>query len=206
MTVLKIFGVPWSRASRTRWCTEELALDYEILPIDFADASSKTPDYLAINPNGKVPAIDDDGFVLWESMAINCYLARKHADKGLWPATQEDEARVLQWSFWVVADLEKPMLAVLRNSAAMARPDRDAKAAADGEAAAQRPLGVLEDALTRSPYLLGPAFTVADLNVASVVSWGRVGGIAFDAFPHVAQWHTACATRPAARRASPRRG
>jgi glutathione S-transferase len=206
MTSLKIYGVPFSRASRTRWCAEELGLDYEMAAIHFADASSKTPEFLAINPNGKVPAVDDDGFVLWESMAINCYLAKKHADKGLWPDTLQGEAQVLQWSFWVVAELEKPLLAVLLNSPAMARPERNAEAAVEGERAAQRPLAVLEIALAKSPYLLGPDFTVADLNVAAVVSWGAAGGVKLDGFPHVAHWYATCAARPAARRAAPRRG
>ena len=206
MNGLKIYGGPASRASRSRWCVEELGLEYEAVRVNFADATSKTPEYLAINPNGKVPAIDDGGFVLWESMAINCYLAKKHAAKGLWPDTLQGEALVLQWSFWVVAELEKPLLAVLLNSAAAGRPNRSAEAAAEGERAAQRPLAVLDGALARSPYLLGPDFTVADLNVTCVVSWGVLGGLPLDGFPHVAKWYAACAERPAARRATAPRG
>ena len=78
MSNLKIYGVPLSRAYRALWMANELGLDYENVPIHFADGSAKTPEYLAVNPNGRIPAIDDNGFKLWESMAINLYLAKKH--------------------------------------------------------------------------------------------------------------------------------
>ncbi|MGA8382902.1 MAG: glutathione S-transferase N-terminal domain-containing protein, partial [Stellaceae bacterium] len=68
---LKIYGVARSRAFRTLWMAAELGLDYEHIKLDFADGSTRRPAYLAINPNGHVPTIDDDGFTLWESMAIN---------------------------------------------------------------------------------------------------------------------------------------
>ena len=71
MSNLKIYGVPLSRAYRALWMANELGLDYENVPIHFADGSAKTPEYLAVNPNGRIPAIDDNGFKLWGSMAIN---------------------------------------------------------------------------------------------------------------------------------------
>src|SRR6202040_1603837 len=97
---LKIYGIPRSRAFRTMWMAKELGLDYENIPIDFANDGTRTPEYLAINPNGHVPAIDDDGFILWESMAINLYLAKKYGGGDLYPVLFEDEARTWQWSFW----------------------------------------------------------------------------------------------------------
>ena len=103
MSKLKIYGVPQSRAYRTLWMANELGLDYENIPIHFADGSAKTPEYLAVNPNGRIPAIDDNGFKLWESMAINLYLAKKHAS-GLSPKTMEDEAQAIQWSFWAITE------------------------------------------------------------------------------------------------------
>ena len=91
---LKIYGVAGSRAYRVLWMANELGLDYEHVPVHFGDGSCKTPEYLAINPNARIPAIDDDGFKLWESMAINLYLAKKH-DQGLWPKSLEGEAQAL---------------------------------------------------------------------------------------------------------------
>jgi glutathione S-transferase len=76
MSRLKIYGIPMSRVFRVVWMAKTSSLDYENVPIHFADSSSKTPEYLAINPNGKIPAVEDGGLKLWESMAINLYLAK----------------------------------------------------------------------------------------------------------------------------------
>jgi glutathione S-transferase len=203
MNRLTIYGIAASRTYRVLWCAEELGLDYESVPIHFSDGSAKTPDYLALNPNGKIPTITDGDFSLWESMAITCYLARKHG-KGLWPQTIEGEALALQWSFWAMSDLEPPLLTILMNAPAFAGDKRDAKAAAEAEAAVQKPLAVLDAALAKSPYLLGEEFTVADINVASLIAWGAYAGFDFSAFPHLVKWFKSCSSRPAARRAAPK--
>ncbi|NJO34726.1 MAG: glutathione S-transferase family protein [Rhodospirillales bacterium] len=110
--MLKIYGTPGSRAARTLWICRELGLQYEHIPTHFADGGTKAPEFLAINPAGRVPAIDDDGFRLAESMAINIYLAKKHGGE-LAPKSLEDEARMLQWTFWAMTEVEKPLLTVL---------------------------------------------------------------------------------------------
>ena len=204
MSKLKVYGVPMSRAYRALWMANELGLDYENVPTHFADGSAKTPDYLAINPNGKIPSIDDDGLKLWESMAINLYLARKH-DKGLWPKTPAGEAQALQWSFWAIAEVEKPLLAVLLNTVFLPEDKRDPRAAEDGRQQLQRPLKVLDAELAKAPYLLGTGFSVADLNVASVLSWARISRMDLSAYPHVDKWLTEAMQRPAAVKAAPRR-
>src|SRR6187401_142709 len=112
MSQLKVYGTPMSRAARTLWMCRELGLDFENVPVHFADGSSKTPEYLAINPNGRIPAIQDGDFTLYESMAINLYLARRHPGP-LMPTTLEDEALAWQWSFWVMTEVEKPLVTVL---------------------------------------------------------------------------------------------
>ncbi|HEV2302443.1 MAG TPA: glutathione S-transferase N-terminal domain-containing protein, partial [Stellaceae bacterium] len=76
MSALRIYGVARSRAFRTLWMAGELGLDYEQVPVDLGE--TRSPAYLAVNPNGHIPAIDDEGFILWESMAINLYLAKKY--------------------------------------------------------------------------------------------------------------------------------
>ena len=95
MSDLKIYGVPLSRAYRALWMANELGLDYENVPIHFADGSAgRRRNALAVNPNRRIPAIDDNGFKLWESMAINLYLAKKHGSD-LLPKTMEDEAQAI---------------------------------------------------------------------------------------------------------------
>ena len=204
MSNLKIYGVPGSRAYRALWMANELGLDYEHIPIHFADGSAQTPEYLAVNPNGRIPAIDDGGFKLCESMAINLYLAKKH-DKGFWPKTIEDEAQAIQWSFWVMTEVEKPALAVLLHRFFLPEDRRDPKLADEGEQQLQKPLAVLDRALAQTGHLVGSSFTVADLNVASVLSWARMGRVDLSRFPHVGQWLGTCLKRPAAVKAAPRR-
>jgi len=80
--MLKIYGVARSRAFRVLWMARELGLDYEHVKVDFASGETREPGFLALNPNGHVPVIDDAGFILWESMAINLYLAKKYGMEG----------------------------------------------------------------------------------------------------------------------------
>jgi glutathione S-transferase len=198
---LKIYGIARSRAFRTLWMAKELGLDYEHVKVDFATGETRTPAHLALNPNGHIPVIDDDGFVLWESMAINLYLAKKHSLGRFYPARLEDEARAWQWSFWGMTEIERPVLTALFNRAILPEDKRDAAAADDAEKQLAQPLKVLNGALGRSANLLGNDFTVADLNVASILAWARLANIDMAPFPRVAEWLKNCAERPAARAA-----
>src|SRR5665213_376546 len=187
MSKLKIYGVPRSRAFRTLWLAKELGLDYDNIGTDFATGETRQPAYLAVNPNGHVPAIDDDGFILWESMAINLYLAKKYGLGTFYPTSLEDEARAWQWSLWGMTEIERNVLTAMFNRAVYPEDKRDAAAADDAEKDLRHPLGVLDGAVAKTPYLLGADFTVADLNVA--------------AFPKAADWLGRCALRPAAKEA-----
>ena len=169
--------------------------------IDFADNGRRTPEYLRINPNGHVPTIEDDGVVLWESMAINLYLAKKHARGSLYPIRFEDEAKTWQWSFWGMTEIERPVLTALFHRAMLPEDKRDAALADESERQLAAPLRVLDAAVAHQPYLLGEHFTVADLNVASILSWARPARIDLGGVPKMADWFKRCAERPAARAA-----
>ena len=198
---LKIYGVARSRAFRTLWMAKELGLDYDHVKVDFATGETRTPAHLALNPNGHIPVIDEDGFVLWESMAINLYLAKKHSLGRLYPTRPEDEAGAWQWSFWGMTEVERPVLTALFNRAILPEDKRDAAAADAAERTLAQPLKVLDGTLGRSANLLGNNFTVADLNVASILSWARPANVNVAPFPKVAEWLKNCAERPAARAA-----
>jgi glutathione S-transferase len=197
--VIKLYGVTASRAGRVVWMLEELGVEYEQVPTSFVGDAQK-PEYLAINPNGRIPALDDGGFVIWESLAINLYLAEKY-DGGLRPRTLEDRALAVQWSLWAMTEIEPGVVAALMNRVFLPEAQRDAKAADAGEAALQRPLAVLDAHLARRRHLLGDAYSVADVNVASVMAAGLLCQVDFARFPHAMRWLRACADRPAARKA-----
>jgi glutathione S-transferase len=197
MSNLKIYGIPQSRAARCLWAARELGLDFEHVPTHFAKDTSD-PEYKKVNPNARVPAIDDGGFKLFESMAINLYLAKKYdKGQGLKPKTVEEDALATQWSFWVMTELEKPLVTMLLHNVNM-RPCEPATYE-QCEKDVQRPLKVLEDHLASRPYLLGDSFTIADLNVASVMMWARGAKVDMTPYPKVADWLKRCISRPAAK-------
>ena len=194
---LTIYGPPQSRAMRALWMAYELGLEFEH-EAGFGDDGA-SQELLAKNAMGQVPTIDDDGFVLAESMAINLYLAKKHGL--LAPATLEDEAQTLRWSFWAMTAVEKTLLDVLLDSRGLMGREQNAEAAQAGIEALQRPLTVLNDALADRDYLLGGEFTVADLNVAGVLSWAVPAGIDLSDRPHLGGWLNRCLGREAAAKA-----
>src|SRR6266404_1656735 len=152
-----------SRSGRALWALEELGLKYEHIPVEVRKA--KSPEVLKLNPNGHIPVLDDNGLAVWESMAINLYLAEKYGKAPFWPATPELHAQVYQWSFWGTLEIEPQMLTILRNRMLLPPEQRDAKADQTAVEAVKVPLKVLDDQLKRSSYLLGNHFTIADLNV-----------------------------------------
>ncbi len=194
-TTLKIYGIPQSRALRCLWMARELGVPHENIQVHFT-RTRESSDLLGVNPNARIPAIDDGGFQLYESMAINIYLAKKYgAGTDFVPTSPEDEARTIQWSFWVMTEIEKPVLAVMLHTLGM-HPLDDATLA-QHKLDLDRPLGVLEAHLKDRDYLLGGKFTVADLNVASVMVWARTGRLDLTAYPRVADWLKRCISRPA---------
>jgi glutathione S-transferase len=205
--MLKVYGVKGSRAARTLWLCRELGLAIENVPVNFADPASKTPEFLAANPSGKIPVIDDDGFQLAESMAINLYLAKKHSSP-LVPNDLRGEAKVLQWSFWVVSEIEKPLLQAMfqrmkdptdPTAAKYFRERNPLNPEVERVAleALEKPLTYMNDHLSGRDYLLGKEFTLADLNVASVLAWLLAARVDLSAKPNVHAWLSRCLARPA---------
>jgi len=197
MSKLRIYGIARTRAFRALWIAEELGLDYEHVPVEIGAAGARKPDYLAINPNGRLPAIEDDGFILWESLAITLYLAKKHGR--LYPTTLEGEAKAWQWSLWAVQEVDRGVNIWSLHAVRLPVEDRDPQRLAEALKVLEPPLKVLDGALAGRPYLLGEDFTVADLNVAAVIS--RAIDMDLAATPRLAAWLKRCLERPAARTA-----
>src|SRR4051812_25985226 len=154
--MLKIYGHARSRAFRVIWLCKESKISYEHVNVTTGgDAPGCREEwYRKLNPNARVPAIDDDGFVMWESAAINLYLARKYASP-LWPSTVEGEGRALQWAFFVTNDVEPPMVTLHQHRAALPQHERNPALADDCERRLMEKLGVLEGQLARTAYFGG---------------------------------------------------
>jgi glutathione S-transferase len=197
MPSLRIYGIARTRAFRAIWIAKELGLGYEHVPIETGPAGARKPDYLAINPNGRLPAIVDDGFVLWESLAITMYLAKKHGR--FYPATVEGEAKCWQWSLWAVQEVDRAVNIWSLHAVRLPPEDRDAEKRAEALRIMDAPFRVLDGALAGSAHLIGDDFTVADLNVAAVIS--RAIESDLSPTPRLADWLRRCLDRPAARAA-----
>ena len=201
--MLRVFGSARSRAVRVLWLLDELGLEYEHLDWLPRSAETKTPEFRAIASSGSVPVIDDDGFILSESMAINFYLAKKHASP-LYPADPKNEALALQWSLWETDRLDRQIVTHARHSKELPAAERDEKIANATWAECTQAFDTLEAALQKSDWLAGPGFSVGDLNVASAML--RALALDLSKWPKTEAWLDRCWSRPAAQKAKAMRG
>lgn len=192
---ITIYGRPGSRARRPLWVARELGL--AVQTIEPVPGETKQPAYLAINPNGKVPALVDDGFTLFESFAESLYLAKKYGTGRLYPETIEDEARVWQWSFWGLNELERHLTTCLFERVIKPQDQRDAAAAARAEEDLRAPLQVLDAALADRTWLLGADFSVADINLAAIAALARPAQVSLAPWSNVSAWLDRALARPA---------
>nr|BFD64459.1 glutathione S-transferase family protein [Bdellovibrio sp. HM001] len=197
--MIKIYGSPLSSAGRCYWMLEELGLPYEQVPLNMREKQHKSEEYLKINPNGKVPAIIDGEYVLWESMAITNYLAKKH-NSPMAAQNAKEEGQMLQWSFWALVDLQKPAVDWLIQAMFVPAEHRNQNIISDAQNILPRYLQVLEKGLSGKTYLVGNRFTVADINVASVI--GILHALKFDlsSYPNIIKWSQTCHSRPASQK------
>jgi glutathione S-transferase len=200
MAALKIYGIPRSRAFRPLWAAHELGIPYDLITVDMRKGEHHAPDYAALNPNLHVPTLNDDGLVLWESLAMTLYLAKKHGGP-LAPIDVAEDGLMTMWSFWAVTEVEPHSMQVLYHRLLKPAEERDEATALAGIAALRRPVGILEAHLTGRPFVIGDRFTVADLNLAAVLSYAKPAPELFSGAPHVAAWLDASLARPAAKAA-----
>ncbi len=206
---LKIYGIGASRASRPFWTALELGVPFEHVNLSYKKGGTRTPEFLAINPNGHIPVLVDErpegAVTVWESMACALYIARVHGrsdGQSISPATPREEAEALRWSFWTVTELEADALTVLMHRMAMPEDQRKPELADKAESRLKVPLAVLEKHLQDQQargeaFLAAKRFTVADLCVASVAGWIRPAAALMQAHPLTQAWLTQCLERPA---------
>ncbi len=199
MTRPTLFGTSDSRALRAVWGIEEVGIDYLHIPTNYA-AESKAADFLAVNPNGRIPALIDGDLQLFESMAINLYLAKRYGTS-LYPANPADEARAWQWSVWAISEIEPLQMQIVIQMLFTPEEKKNPKVIPGATKGLQRPLKVLDAALAGRDWLVGDAFSVADLNVASVMHLMKNIHFDYRAHTDVQRWADACYARPALARA-----
>lgn len=194
--MLQLYGNPRSRAMRCLWMLEEMGEPYQLIEKSTRAEDLQSTDYVRLNPNARIPTLVDGDFVLWESMAINLYLAQKYAGP-MHCGDPKVMGLAVQWSFWSMLEMEALLLDLLNHRAVLPEFARDASYAERDELLLRKPLGVLNNTLAGRGHLAGGQFSVADLNVASILVWGKMGRLNLSPHENVAQWLDSCLARPA---------
>ena len=195
--MIRLYGPLNSRAARCLWMLEELAIPYEHVPLDDMPREERRKAIGKVTLTGKAPAMEDGSLKLFESTAINLYLAAKYDDRELWPATQAQRAHVLQWAFFAMTELEPHIVTMFMQKLVHTGDDHNEAAAQAAESALAEPLGTLETKLAKRPYLMGDQFTAADLVCVSVLIMLPMLQFDFQPWPKVQKWIKTCTDRPA---------
>jgi glutathione S-transferase len=185
---------------RCLWMLEEVGEPYQLIEKSTRADDLQSAEYRRLNPNARIPTLVDGEVVLWESMAINLYLAQKYQGP-MHYAEPEALGLSAQWSFWAVLEIEALLLDLLQHRAVLPEFARDASYAERDELLLRKPLGILNDALAGREYLVGNSFTVADLNVASILVWGKIARLDMSTYPEATRWLRGCLARAAYGRA-----
>lgn len=204
--MLTLYGVTRSRASRIVWLCHELDLAFRQVPViqayrladpaaPDAPLNTRSPEFLALSPAGAVPVIEDDGFVLSESLACTLYLARSRGGP-LAPSDAQEEALMLQWSLYAATSVEPDALAIQQlHRPGQAQSGADQAAVASAAERLIRPLRVIEAHLARHGHPVGGRFTVADINLAEPLRYAQGLGALFEEFPATRSWLADCHAR-----------
>lgn len=208
--MLTIYGVYRSRASRPLWLLEELGLPFDHVPViqasrlpraDAAGAPLNTasPAYLAVNPLGQIPCMEEDGLILTESLAITLHIARRHGGE-IGPRDEAEAAQMVNWALFAATAIEPAALEIqmIQRTGGEATPEGQAAISIAAERL-RRPLDRLERHLAAADHMVGARFTVADLNTAEVLRYAQGHAPLFDTRPALAAWLARCQSRPAFR-------
>ncbi|AHK43711.1 MULTISPECIES: glutathione S-transferase family protein [Ensifer] len=206
--MLTIYGVYRSRASRNYWMAGELGIPFKSVPVkqayrladplaDDAPVNTKSAEFLAVNPMGLIPAIDDDGLVLTESLANNLYLARKYGGP-LAPIDVREEGLIGNWTMWAATEVEPHAVRIILTYDAGTENTDEGKAKVSAAVTALgKAFAYLESHLDGRDHIVGDRFTVADLNLAEVFRYAMSQTELFDGHPKVKAWLARCQSRPA---------
>ncbi|MBY0515408.1 MAG: glutathione S-transferase family protein [Bacteriovoracaceae bacterium] len=185
--MITLYGSPRTSAGRCIWALEEAGIPYTLKDVDMRNKEHKSEAYLKINPMGKVPAMTDGEVTLFESMAINYYIAQKYK-KELLGTNDLEKGLAMQWSFWATSELQPPIIEVFIQKVFMPDDKRDQNIIENNLKKLPNLLSVLNHSLKERKYLAGSQFTIGDINAASVVSICPMIGIDFAEYPHIKNW------------------
>lgn len=194
---MKLYHYPSPNPQKITFALKELRLDCEIVPLDLSKGQQRQPDFLALNPFGRVPVLVDDGVTLWESHAILAYLGEKTGR--LWPSSAAGRADALKWLFFLSQHITPPAgeLAFNRIAAKLLGLPSDEAAIARGEKALPGVLGIVEGQLARNKWIAGAEFSLVDCAYVPILNIVEKAGFGYGDFPKLAAYLETCRARPA---------
>lgn len=195
---LVFYRAPMSTATLTEIVLAELGVAHEVVTLDLQKGETKKPDFLKLNPNGKVPVLVHDGVAIWESVAITMYLGETFGvEKGLYPAAGPQRGEAMKWIAWTNVTLGEAVYRWARNTLEWAPADhRNEKAAEVAKKDMHGLLHILDEALEGKDFLCG-SYTLADAHVNSFIDWLRHMQIDLSAYARLGAWSQRCCARPA---------
>jgi glutathione S-transferase len=194
----------WGRLSsinvqKVVWCADELGLAYERIDAGGKFGRNDTPEYLRMNPNGLVPTIDDDGFVLWESNAIVRYLCARERATELWPEDLRKRADADRWMDWQGASFTPATRDAFWQLLRVPEAQRDHAAIEASRVKSEKLAAILDAHLASTPYLCGDTFCAADIVVGAAAHRWLNMPLPRAARPHIERWYRLLKARPASR-------
>src|SRR5262245_1902437 len=195
--MLKIWGRNTSsNVQKAMFAVGELKLAHQRIDIGGAFGKNKEPAYLAMNPNGLVPTLEEeDGFLLWESNSIIRYLAARHGAGTLEPADPHARALANKWMDWQLSVLGPALTPVFWGLVRTPAEQRDHKSIADGKVKTTAAVEILDEQFAKTPYVAGDAFSMGDIPIAIMSYVYRVMVTAGALYPYSESWYAAIASR-----------
>ena len=195
--MLKIYHVPGTRSLRVIWLCEELGHPYEVVPIDFSPEYRNRAEWRALSPTGKVPAMSDEGFSMFESGAMVQYILQRYADGRLQPPPGSAASAIyLQWCWFAEATLARPLGDIIHHTRLKPEAERIPAVVKDAEARARTCLEALETALSGKKYLIDETFTAADIMMGYSLKLAERVGVLDGRYPVVQSYQARLAERP----------
>lgn len=195
--MLKIWGRTNSiNVQKVLWCCAELNLEYDRIDAGGKFGVNNNPGYLAMNPNGRVPTIDDDGFILWESHAIVRYFSRKHGTGTLWPTEDKACADADRWMEWYSTTIWPNLQPLFWNLVRVEPGKRDMKAVEDSRKKLADNFKIVEAVVAKRPYMAGAAFTMGDIPMGVALHRWFLLPIERPNYPNLAAYYERLKQRP----------
>jgi len=171
---MKLYGYRNGRTLRALWALEEVGAAYEYVEVDILHGEGRKPWFLEINPGGKVPVLDDGGFIITESAAICLHLAEKHPNSGLLPRPgTEERTQCYMWISFVLTELDAPLWTIAKHRFGLPRERRVPAVIETAGWEFGVALKILANRMNDRPYLVGESFTVADILAGHTLLWAQ---------------------------------